>query len=124
MGNMPSCSIRAFTFDRVKPGSNKLKLWTPRLRMAISRARINQGKISSIWVVHTRTGQRYTCSGFETMLARARNAAGLRDPFTFHDIEAKGVSNHEGDKQAFSGYKTRAQMEGYDRRRDVVTALD
>ena len=45
--------------------------------------------------------------------------------FTFHDIKAKGISDYEqGDKQLFSGHKTRKAMEVYNRRIQEVAALD
>ena len=94
------------------------------MRKAIHRARANQKGVASVYVIHTKTGQRYMRSGFETMFMRARDKCDLATPFTFHDLKAKGVSDYEGDKQTFSGHATRAQMERYNRRPDVVSALD
>jgi len=105
-----------------KAGKAQIKLWTSRLSKAIHRAKANQGPVASIYVVHTRTGQRYTRSGFETMFTRAKGKASAS--FHFHDLKAKGVSDYEGDKQTFSGHLRREQMERYNRKPDVVTALD
>lgn len=44
--------------------------------------------------------------------------------FTFHDLKAKGITDFEGDKQAFSGHKTCAQMETYNRGIDVVDIVN
>jgi hypothetical protein len=45
--------------------------------------------------------------------------------FTFHDIKAKSISDYDsGDKQEFSGHKTRSQMERYNRNIQEVRALD
>tara|TARA_B100000745_G_scaffold292648_1_gene233739 strand:- start:1091 stop:1372 length:282 start_codon:yes stop_codon:yes gene_type:complete len=54
---------------------------------------------------------------------KLRKETGLPLDFTFHDIKAKSISDYEGDKQRFSGHKTRAQMESYNRKGDVVPSL-
>jgi hypothetical protein len=109
-----------------KTGKRQLKLGTPRLKGAIHRAKLNQGKVASVWIVHARTGQRYTRFGFETVWGRARDIA-LKDgaieaDFTFHDLEAKGISDYVGDKQKFSGHSSRRQMERYNRKPEDVIA--
>ncbi|MCL1073792.1 integrase [Shewanella dokdonensis] len=46
--------------------------------------------------------------------------------FTLHDIKAKGISDFEGtlsEKQQFSGHKTLAQVNDYDRRTAVVPTI-
>lgn len=111
-----------------KTGKRQIKLWTPRLTRALHRARINQGKVVSLYVVHTRDGQRYTAGGFRVTWRRARDqalaAGAIAETFTFHDIKAKSISDYEGDKQRFSGHQSRAQMERYNRKPESVTALD
>ncbi len=42
------------------------------------------------------------------------------EPFTFHDLKAKGVSDFEGNKQDASGHKTLAQVATYDRKKKEV----
>ncbi|MFQ3232012.1 MAG: integrase [Reinekea sp.] len=44
--------------------------------------------------------------------------------FTFHDLKAKGISDYEGNKQEFSGHKTAAQVDVYDRKVKRVRALE
>jgi hypothetical protein len=41
-----------------------------------------------------------------------------------NDLKAKAISGFEGDKQEFSGHKSRLQMEKYTRTADKVTAID
>lgn len=46
---------------------------------------------------------------------------------TFHDIKAKAISDYEGatkDKQLFSGHKTEAQVNKYDRKVKVTPTLN
>ena len=42
------------------------------------------------------------------------------EPFTPHDLKAKGVSDLEGDKQAASGHRTPGQVAVYDRKPRTV----
>jgi len=43
---------------------------------------------------------------------------------TFHDLKGKGINDYTGDKQQFSGHKTYAQMEKYNRKVEVVNIVD
>ena len=47
---------------------------------------------------------------------RANSILGI-EPFTFHDLKAKGVSDFKGNKQDASGHKTAAQVAVYDRKK-------
>lgn len=124
-----------------KTGKRQIKLWTPRLRAAVKAAEKLNSTISSVYLIHTRQGQRYTASGFKAMWRRVletwlserdeegkiTNKAKANHPhwYTFHDLKAKGVSDYEqGDKQEFSGHQSRGQMERYNRRIQEITALD
>lgn len=44
--------------------------------------------------------------------------------WNFHDLKAKGKSDFEGDKQEFSGHKSRLMMERYNRSPDKVQVID
>ena len=44
--------------------------------------------------------------------------------FSLHDLKAKGISDYEGDKQYFSGHKTKAMAERYNRTPDNVEVLE
>lgn len=42
--------------------------------------------------------------------------AGIQ-PFTFHDLKAKGISDFAGDKQRAGGHRTAAMVAVYDRKK-------
>jgi integrase len=114
-----------------KTGKKQLKLWNPRLREAVARAktiRETRLKIGSIFLVIAQGGAPYSESGLKSLWRRARAAytkATKKDiDWTFHDIKAKAISDYEGDKQNFSGHKSRAMMERYNRSVDRVEVLD
>lgn len=116
-----------------KTGKAQIKQWTPRLRAAINLASKVKSTIDTMYVIHTKQGQRYTESGFDAAFRLAKIEAqkqsdkkelGLKIDFTFHDLKAKGISDYEGDKQRFSGHKTASQVARYDRKINVVETLD
>jgi len=111
-----------------KTGRKKTKLWTPRLRAAIEKAKRLRSDISSVYVIHNRKGQRYTADGFKAMWKRVRDKAledgAIAESFTFHDLKAKGISDYEGDKLAFSDHASRQQMERYNRKVQEIHAHD
>ncbi|MFA0813853.1 hypothetical protein [Microbulbifer epialgicus] len=54
----------------------------------------------------------------------AAEAGTLHNRFRFHDLKIKGISDFEGDKQEFSGHKTRSMMERYNHTADKVVLLN
>ena len=48
----------------------------------------------------------------------------FNDELMFHDLKANGNLDFEGDKQEFSGHKSRLMMELYCRTPDNVQAID
>lgn len=110
-----------------KTGKQQIKAWTVELRAAIDLAAAQPSRLGTMWIIHNRAGQRYTRSGFNSIwgrLVKKALAQGLiGESFTFHDLKAKGVSDFEGDKQKFSGHKTRAQMEDYNRKPELVQSI-
>jgi integrase len=89
-----------------------LKAWSDRLRAAVDAAKslpCTRG-VHSLYVVHTRTGARYTDSGFAKVLARAVKAGG--QDWTFHDLRRTAITDADGDKR-FSGHKTDAMAQRY-----------
>jgi integrase len=107
-----------------KTGKRQIKLWTPRLRAAIAEAR-RLREIGSLFVISTRTGQRYTRNGFATLWQRemAKWVESGGERFTYHDLKHKAVSDYSGDKQRFSGHKSRAMVLRYDHSPDRVKAI-
>ena len=115
-----------------KTGKKQIKAWSPRLRAIIFAAKqLCKGNVSSAFVICQSNGRNYTGRGFDEgwMKARdeARKESGEPLDFTFHDLKAKGISDFEGstkDKQRFSGHKTEAQVNTYDRKVEVVPSLN
>ena len=111
-----------------KTGKKQVKEWTPRLREAITVALAAPSKVPTTYVLHTRSGARYSASGFHSLFYRAKVRAGKKEgiatDFTFHDLKAKGVSDFEGDKRKFSGHATERMVAVYDRKLEKVKTLD
>lgn len=116
-----------------KTGKKQIKAWTERLQQAIKIAdgiEIAPG-VSSIYVLHQRSGHGYTRDGFNSRwrnakLLAAKTFSELDFDFTFHDLKAKGISDLEGtlaEKQAISGHKNTAQTARYDRKTEIVPVV-
>lgn len=126
-----------------KTGRRQIKAWSTRLRDAVSLARqlraeilLRMPGIGSPYLFITRTGTPYTESGLKSLWAKNKEA--VREllaadatvaaenkvlDWTFHDIKAKGISDFEGDKQAFSGHKSPSQVAVYDRKAQLSPTL-
>lgn len=116
-----------------KTGKKQIKGWSERLQAAIEMAGtlpISDG-ITSVYVIHQRSGAKYSRDGFNSRWTRAREEAAEKFPhllfdFTFHDLKAKGISDLEGtlqEKQNISGHKTITQTARYDRKIQVVPVV-
>ncbi|MCC8364958.1 tyrosine-type recombinase/integrase [Xenorhabdus sp. PB61.4] len=113
----------------IKQGKTKvaqIKLWTERLYSAIEKSQhlpVEDG-VTSIYVIHQRTGARYARDGFNSRWRKAKHTAKEKFPeldfnFTFHDLKAKGISDLEGtlqEKQRISGHKNIGQTARYNRK--------
>lgn len=92
-----------------KTGKAVIKAITPRVQAALDLARTlpcTKG-ITSLYVVHTQAGRRYTRDGFKSLWHRL--AAG----FTFHDLRRAGTSDFEGERKLFTGHATERMAESY-----------
>lgn len=111
-----------------KTNKAQLKLWTPRLRQAVDQALSIKHRIDSMAIIRNESGQPYTVSGFSTMwgklMDRAIEKGVIESRFRFHDLKVKAISDYVGDKQNFSGHKTRSMVERYNRTADKVAVLD
>lgn len=113
-----------------KTGKKQVKLWTPRLQEAVELAlATNTGaKVQSAHLIRGKSGRGFTRDGFNSVWLReqkkAFDAGALPQRFRFHDLKVKGISDFEGDKQEFSGHKTRSMVERYNRTADRVVSLD
>lgn len=110
-----------------KTGKKQIKLWNSRLRAAVNQALelrrevVSRRRHDSVYLILNSRGRPFTESSLKTLWARHR----LPDmDWTFHDLKAKGISDFEGDKQAFSGHKSRLQMERYNRSPDATKVID
>lgn len=110
-----------------KTGKKQLKLWTPRLLEAVELGLKGSNDIDAP-IVRSRKGLPYTRTGFNSIWRReqikAQEAGKLPQRFRFHDLKIKGISDFEGDKQAFSGHKTSSMAQRYNRTADRVVSLD
>ena len=73
---------------------------------------------NSMYLIYNMSCQRYTYDGFSKEWLKAKK--GL--DFTFHDLNAKSISDYEGDKTKFSGNKKSVHV--YDRKTEVVDTHD
>lgn len=112
-----------------KTGKAQIKLWTDRLKAAVDLGLQTKtgGKRTSMHIIRNRSGQGYTVSGFtatwKKLQQKALDDGIIKQKFRFHDLKITSVSDYEGDKQQFSGHKTRSMMERYNRRPDKVTPI-
>lgn len=111
----------------------QIKAWSDRLTAAINMAKelpLNSG-MSSLYIIHQPTGNKYTRDGFNSRWRKAKEEARATFPhlsfdFTFHDLKAKGVSDLEGniyEKQAISGHKNVEQTARYNRKVEIVPVV-
>jgi len=115
---------------QAKTGKAQIKLWNDRLRAVVDRAkeiRRERNQLCTALLV-SEAGGPFTEFGLKSLWRRAKRryseATGTTIDWTFHDIKAKGISDFQGDKQTFSGHKSRAMMERYNRDVDKTTVID
>jgi integrase len=122
---------------QAKTGKKQIKAWTPSLKQAVYDQLNRLPDTGAHYLFPGRFDRpnfpsHYSKSALEKNFQKARKDAfeyavkeGLdyKPDFTFHDIKAKGISDYEGNKQEFSGHKTAAQVDVYDRKIATVMAL-
>lgn len=104
---------------RIKKSKDAVTRWSERLKKAVD---YQVGNIGSVYVIHDKKGQKITIEAFKsawTRLKKKMKQEGI-EPFNFHDLKAKGVSDFEGDKLAASGHKDPKMMAVYDRKKLVT----
>ena len=131
---LPDLRDEGIYIRQQKTGKKQIKAWTPRLRAVVDRAMARRELIQrdcsvvSLYLIVNSDGQPYTASGLKSMWAknkaRIEEEHKLKIDWTYHDIKAKAISDFDGDKQTFSGHKSRAQMESYNRKPEVVATLN
>lgn len=122
--------------ERSKGSANEITAWSPRLKKAVDDARrlANPNaptRIKNQPLFKGRSGGPITESNRKTAWTRVRKIAMteglvidgvqvvLKEPFNFHDIKAKGVTDHE-DKA--SGHRSKKMHAIYDRKPSIIKA--
>jgi len=109
---------------RTKGSISEITGWSLRLQTAISEARgLFPDAPVSIQrpIFHSRNGSPIPAESFKTAWGRVMREAlkqGLKERFTFHDIKAAGVSDHE---TKASGHRTKKAAAVYDRKPGIVS---
>jgi integrase len=101
--------------NRGKGSKSEITLWTPRLHAAVELCKTNYPGAKSILLLHDRDGRPFTKNTLDSAWRRVINKAkglGLVVSFTFHDIKAKGISDH---KNKAGGHKSEKMKAIYDR---------
>lgn len=107
---------------RSKGSEDETTTWTPRLRDAVQAARAVNRDVISPWLLHCPRGKPIKAAAFDTAWQRLMGKAlesGLRERFTFHDIKAKGITDH---KEQRGGHKSERMRQIYVRKAPMVEA--
>lgn len=119
--------------NQSKTSVPQIKAWTERFNMAItieSELPTNHST-HSVYLLHQKSGSRYTLDSFNAQWMKAKKLAKNKYPdldfdFTSHDLKAKGISDLDGslgEKQIISGHKTQSQTARYNRKIVVVPVV-
>lgn len=120
-------SERGIFVERGKGSKNEITKWSPRLHAAVNLARShfpNAPVNIEHPLFHDKNGVMRTDSARKTAWKRIISKAlenGLKERFTFHDLKARGATNHP-DKE--SGHKTKKMEAVYDRAPNEVDATE
>lgn len=109
---------------RSKKSESELTTWTPRLRKAVENARALFPEATSKYLIHNEDGSMVTENQFRNAWRRTIEKAtkqGLKERFTFHDIKARGVTNHP---TQHSGHKSERMKAVYVRKAPNVQATE
>lgn len=109
---------------RSKKSESETTTWTPRLRAAVDAARDCSQNQSSKYLLHNSDGSMITENQFRNAWRRTMDKAlqsGLKERFTFHDLKARGVTNHP---TQHSGHKTERMKKIYVRKAPNVSATE
>jgi len=102
--------------ERTKRSESEITRWSPRLRDAVNAAQSINPSVFSRWLLHGQDGEQIKYQALKSAYRRAMDRAlekGLKERFTFHDIKAKGITDH----------KTNAGGHRSQRMRDVYVRL-
>jgi len=105
---------------RSKGSLSEKTLWSERMEQAYQMAKSLNKSVLSPFLIHGKDGHPIKKNAFESAWQRLMAKAlqnGLEEKFTFHDIKAKGVSDHE---EHHSGHKSEKAKAVYLRQIDEV----
>lgn len=105
---------------RLKGSDSELTLWSPRLEKAVSDAQAMPSRKPPITLLHDKGGDRVKYAALRSAFVRAMDKAqadGLKDKFTFHDLKAKGITDH---KTHHGGHRSARMADVYIRKPDEV----
>lgn len=112
--------------ERGKGSDSEITLWTPRLKKAIDAAKKYNSSapipVTGAHLLHDKKGLAIKKNAFDSAWQRIIKkalAGGLDERFTFHDLKAKGISDHE---HKHGGHKSGKMKRVYDRLPDLVKA--
>lgn len=114
---------------RKKGSDSEITRWSPRLQDAVKAARALHGHSFSRYLVHGRQGDKVGYSAVRSAFVRAMEKAmdperaekdrqaAIRTWFTFHDIKAKGITDH---KNHHGGHRSARMRDVYVRKAEEV----
>lgn len=121
--------------ERGKGSANEITAWSPRLRAAYDGIKtLTAGRptiIGKRWLFKDKKGCRISESAFNSAWRRVRDHAieagitidgvtvKLKEPFNFHDLKAKGVTDHE---TKASGHRSAKMQAVYDRKPNIINS--
>lgn len=117
--------------ERAKGSKDEVTLWTARLRAAVNGCKTIYPDapvpIKGALLLHSKTGRPFRKnaldSAWQRVMAKAKKMAketGIElEHFTFHDLKARGITEH---KDKHGGHKSRKMQAVYDRLPDYIAA--
>jgi integrase len=113
--------------ERVKGSEGEITLYSARLIKAIEDAKAYNKHaptpISGAYLIHDKHGAKITKNGFDSAWRRLINKAKARgiEHFTFHDLKARGVTEH---KDNFAGHRSANMRKVYVRKKQEIEATE
>lgn len=100
--------------ERGKGSRGEITLWTPRLTEVAQQAQTLHPETISPWLLYNKDGSAIRGRQLEQAWKRAMKKAIAQgvEPFTFHDIKAKGITDHP---KKHGGHKSEKMQAVYDR---------
>ena len=131
--------VFAFTLDdvldeglllrRSKGSMDEITLWTPRLKAAVAGCRTiypsAPRQLVGAPLIHNRIGRGFTKNALDSAWQRIITKAldnGLAKSFTYHDLKAKGVTDHKMENAGL--HKSKKMQAVYDRLPKQIPATD